>query len=111
MSEKLSDFAPRLTLDFIREICAAMSGMPKEAVAERISCLHYMSPWIRNLSHFANPTSELFEKSGARLRDCVRTLTDLSIAYPEVSLLMVWQCLFLLTAFTDHYNAPKMCLD
>ncbi|KAJ2930404.1 hypothetical protein H1R20_g6694, partial [Candolleomyces eurysporus] len=84
MSEKLSDFAPRLTLDFIREICAAMSGMPKDAVAERISCLHYMSPWIRNLSHFASPTSELFEKSGARLRDCVRTLTDLSIAYPEI---------------------------
>ncbi|EFI27794.1 hypothetical protein CC1G_14717 [Coprinopsis cinerea okayama7 len=85
LSEKLAEFAPRLTLDFIHEVSAAMSSMDQSAVAQRINCLHYMSPWIRNLSMFVNPTSPLYEKSGTRFRDCVRTLADLSLTYPETS--------------------------
>ena len=84
LSEKLAEFAPRLTLDFIHEVSAAMSCMDKASISTRISCLQYMSPWIRNLSHFANATHPLYERSGARLRDCIRTLSDLSVAYPEV---------------------------
>ncbi|PPR04649.1 hypothetical protein CVT24_011867 [Panaeolus cyanescens] len=79
LSEKLADYAPQLTLDFIHEVSAAMTSMDKSAIAQRISCLQYMGPWIQNLSHFANPTHSLFERSGARLRDCIRTLADLSI--------------------------------
>jgi hypothetical protein len=86
LSEQLAEFAPQLTLDFIHEICAAMTTMDKAAVAQRISCLHYLSPWIRNLSQFANPTSALYDKSGTRLRDCVRTLADLSLSFPEASI-------------------------
>ena len=85
LSEQLAEFAPQLTLDFIHEICAAMTTMDKAAVAQRISCLHYLSPWIRNLSQFANPTSTLYDKSGTRLRDCIRTLADLSLSFPEAS--------------------------
>ena len=61
-----------------------MTSMDKSAVANRISCLSYMSPWIQNLSHFANSTHTLYERSGARLRDCIRTLADLSLSFPEV---------------------------
>ena len=84
LSEKLAEFAPQLTLDFVHEVSAAMTSMDDAAMSNRISCLQYMSPWIHNLSHFANATHPLYERSGARLRDCIRTLSDLSVAYPEV---------------------------
>ncbi|TFK24729.1 hypothetical protein FA15DRAFT_406917 [Coprinopsis marcescibilis] len=102
LSEKLSEFAPQLTLDFIHEVTAAMTSMEKSAVAQRISCLHYMSPWIKNLPAFANPTSPYFEKSGARLRDCIRTLSDLSLTYPETVTTLqkcVWSQMALLDSF------------
>lgn len=54
---------------------------------QRVNCLRYMNPWIKNLELFANPTSPLFERSGARLRDCIRVLTDLSVNLPEVYVL------------------------
>ena len=85
LSENLAEFAPQLTLDFIHEVSAAMKSMEMSAISHRISCLSYVSPWIQNLSHFANPTHTLYERSGARLRDCIRTLADLSLAFPEVS--------------------------
>jgi len=85
LSQKLAEFAPQLTLDFIHEVSAAMTSMDKSAVAHRISCLQYMGPWIQNLSHFANATHTLYERSGARLRDCIRTLADLSLAFPEIT--------------------------
>ena len=84
LSEKLAEFAPRLTLDFIHEVSAAMTSMDNASISTRISCLQYMSPWIQNLSHFANATHPLHERSGARLRDCIRILSDLSVAYPDV---------------------------
>ncbi|PPQ78909.1 hypothetical protein CVT25_002369 [Psilocybe cyanescens] len=85
LSEKLAEFAPQLTLDFIHEVSAAMTGMDKTSLSHRINCLQYMSPWIHNLSHFANATHPLYERSGARLRDCIRTLSDLSLAFPEIT--------------------------
>lgn len=51
--------------------------------------MHYMSPWIKNLALFSNPTSSLFERSGARLRDCIRDLSDMSATYPEVCIVKV----------------------
>ncbi|TFK62722.1 hypothetical protein BDN72DRAFT_964371 [Pluteus cervinus] len=85
LSERIAEFAPQLTLDFISEVSAAMNGMGREATAQQISCLQYMSPWIKNLAQFANPTSSLYERSAARLRDCVRVLADLSVSFPEIS--------------------------
>ena len=84
LSEKLADFAPQLTLDFIHEVTAAMTSIDNASTSACISCLQYMSPWIRNLSHFANSTHPLYERSGVRLRDCIRTLSELSVAHPEV---------------------------
>ena len=84
LSEKLAEFAPQLTLDFIHEVTAAITSTDNASISTRINCLQYMSPWIQNLSHFANPTHSLYERSGARLRDCIRTLSELSVAYPEV---------------------------
>ncbi|KAG1772191.1 hypothetical protein EV702DRAFT_1246575 [Suillus placidus] len=75
-------FAPKLTLDFISVISA---GMDKATAAQRITCLQYMSPWVKNLAKFCNPTNSLYEHSGARLRDCVRSLIDLTISDLEAS--------------------------
>ncbi|KAF8450670.1 hypothetical protein L210DRAFT_3520995 [Boletus edulis BED1] len=82
LSERLAGFAPKLTLDFLTVIS---TGMDKAGIAQRINCLQYMSPWVRNLAHFCNPSNPLYEHSGARLRDCIRTLIDLTIADLEVS--------------------------
>lgn len=81
LSERLAGFAPKLTLDFLTVMS---TGMDKAGVAQRINCLQYMSPWVRNLAHFCNPSNSLYEHSGARLRDCIRTLIDLTIADLEV---------------------------
>jgi len=82
LSGQIADFAPQLTLDFISEVSAAMPGMSKSS--QLISCIHYMSPWIKNLSVFSNATSPHFERSGSRLRDCIRTISELCVKYPEV---------------------------
>lgn len=93
LSDRLAHFAPKLTLDFITEVCA---GMSKAAPAQRISCLQYMCPWIRNLAKFCDPSSSLYEHSGARLRDAIRLLVDLTIADEEVRLLV--------TSLAHHLN-------
>ncbi|KAF9238786.1 hypothetical protein BU15DRAFT_88233 [Melanogaster broomeanus] len=82
LSERLASFAPKLTLDFLSVIS---TGMDKGSAAQRINCLQYMSPWVRNLAHFCNPSNPLYEHSGARLRDCIRSLIDLTLADLEIS--------------------------
>jgi hypothetical protein len=97
LSEKLAEFAPELTIDFISEVCIGMELVgekggtkpgdkvtSKMSTAQRINCLQYLSPWVKNLALFANPASPHYEHSGARLRDAVRVLSDLTIADPEV---------------------------
>ncbi|KAI0340881.1 hypothetical protein BDW22DRAFT_1485833 [Trametopsis cervina] len=81
LSEKLAGFAPQLTLDFIQEVTASMS---KSSVSQRINSLQYMSPWIKNLPKFTDPASRLHEQSGARLRDCIRVLIDLTMTDQEI---------------------------
>ncbi|KAJ7458402.1 hypothetical protein B0H11DRAFT_187286 [Mycena galericulata] len=85
LSESLSDFAPQLTLDFVSEISAAMTGIDRTAISQRISCVQYMSPWIKNMALFVNPTSPLYERSGARVRDAIRVLCDMSTSQPELT--------------------------
>lgn len=95
LSERIADFAPQLTLDFISEVSAAMNTMEKSAitqVSQRLGCLQYLSPWIKNLAQFSNPTSPLYERSGARLRDCIRVLCGLSLTFPEVRLFCARCC-------------------
>lgn len=104
LSEKLAEFAPQLTLDFIHEVSAAMTSMDKKALASRIGCLSYMSPWIQNLSHFANVTHNLYERSGARLRDCIRTLAGLSLSFPEVFDEEIAPIRIKLMSYVDHVN-------
>jgi len=83
LSGRLAEFAPELTLDFISEVSLAMPAMPQ--TSQRISCVQYMSPWIKNLSVFSNATSPHFERSGSRLRDCIRTISELCVNFPEVA--------------------------
>ncbi|KAK0207040.1 hypothetical protein DFS33DRAFT_1318594 [Desarmillaria ectypa] len=95
LSERIAEFAPRLTLDFISEVSATMTMDTKSGnhVGQSIACLYYLSPWIKNLTHFSNPTSTLHERSGARLRDCIRGLVDIALTYPELTSAMqrhVW---------------------
>ncbi|PCH40763.1 hypothetical protein WOLCODRAFT_88808 [Wolfiporia cocos MD-104 SS10] len=76
LSEGLANFAPHLTLDFISEVSTSMG---RESVEDRIVCIHYMAPWIKNLAHFTDPANKLYEPSATKFRDCIRLLVDLTM--------------------------------
>lgn len=83
-SNLMAENSPHLTLDFISEVATGMQSMERDKFSERVACLQYMSPWIRHLSLFADPLNVLFERSGSRIRDCVRQLCEVAVTYPEV---------------------------
>ncbi|KAL1741753.1 hypothetical protein HDZ31DRAFT_84616 [Schizophyllum fasciatum] len=84
LSDSMAQFAPQLTLDFISEVSAAMNAM-RNSMEHQLSCLLYMSPWIKNLARFTDPTSPLYDRSSARVRDCIRTLAQLSINFTQIA--------------------------
>jgi hypothetical protein len=81
LSERLAMHSPKLTLDFLSEVALTMG---KTSVQQRLHCLKYMCPWIKNLTHFTEPTSPHYDHSSARLRDCIRALIELTLADKEV---------------------------
>jgi hypothetical protein len=95
-----------MTLDFISEVIAGMG----KALSQRINCLQYMSPWIKNLAYFPNPTSPHYEHSGARLRDCIRALTDLTLNQAEVRGIANKNKNVSNLIFTDIHRHSEMCL-
>ncbi|KIY51663.1 hypothetical protein FISHEDRAFT_36865 [Fistulina hepatica ATCC 64428] len=82
-SKQTADFVPQMTLDFISEVCATIYSL--KDIELQLNCLRYMQPWVKNLTSFCNPTSPYFERSGARLRDCIRSIAQLSISFPQIS--------------------------
>ncbi|KAL5507799.1 IRA2 [Sanghuangporus vaninii] len=86
LSDRLSVFAPELTLDFISQVVLELD---KATTAQKALCIRYSIPWIRNLNRFCDPISDLYEVSGARLRDCVRLLLDLTVRDSEACYLAV----------------------
>ncbi|KAI8982739.1 hypothetical protein BD414DRAFT_515918 [Trametes punicea] len=90
LSDSLASHAPQLTMDFVSEMC---SGMTKLDVAQRAQSLQYLGPWMRNLALFTEPCSSFYEPSGARFRDCIRMLVDLTAAEKELqsyTLKFIW---------------------
>ena len=60
-----------------------------------------MSPWLKNLSVFAEPTNASFDHSGAKLRDCIRLLIELTIADPQVRFLHIVEFSLGYLTYTD----------
>ncbi|KAH9981838.1 hypothetical protein BJV74DRAFT_778311 [Russula compacta] len=81
LSERIASLVPHLTLDFVSEVCSTLS---KSDPTLKLHCLSYMGPWLKNLSVFAEPTNASFDHSGAKLRDCIRLLIELTIADPQL---------------------------
>ncbi|KAI0306901.1 hypothetical protein B0F90DRAFT_1915023 [Multifurca ochricompacta] len=81
LSDRIASLVPHLTLDFVSEVCSTLS---KSDPILKLHCLSYMNPWLKNLSIFAEPTNTSFDHSGAKLRDCIRLLIELSIADPQL---------------------------
>lgn len=81
LSEKLAAFAPELTLDFISQVCVELV---KATVLQKAICLQYMNPWVKNLNKFCDPTDKLYELSGARLRDCIKNLIEVTVQDKDV---------------------------
>lgn len=83
LSDALAEFAPHLTLDFITEVSTAMG---RAVVPDRIVSMQYMAPWTKNLAFFTDPTSQYYEHSATKFRDCIRVLVDLTMVDHEVSM-------------------------
>ncbi|KAF8270977.1 hypothetical protein EI94DRAFT_1797570 [Lactarius quietus] len=81
LSDQIASLVPHLTLDFVSEVCNTLS---KSDLTLKLHCLSYMSPWLKNFSTFAEPTNPNFDHSGAKLRDCIRLLIELTIADPQL---------------------------
>ncbi|KAH9030143.1 hypothetical protein EDB85DRAFT_1456161 [Lactarius pseudohatsudake] len=81
LSDQIASLVPHLTLDFVSEVCNTLS---KSDMTLKLHCLSYMSPWLKNLSAFTEPTNPSFDHSGAKLRDCIRLLIELTIADPQL---------------------------
>ncbi|KAI0080777.1 hypothetical protein K474DRAFT_1717515 [Panus rudis PR-1116 ss-1] len=84
-SGSLSAFAPQLTLDFI----AAVASIGNPATSQKIDCIQYLSPWIKNISLFMDPCHDLYDPSGAKVRDAIRTLIEFTFA--DLSVYSVFQ--------------------
>jgi len=69
-----------------------------------------MSPWIKNLTYFVNPAHNLYERSGARLRDCIRTLAELAVTFSAVSGLDLVCLSHVLTVSSAYPNLSKVHL-
>lgn len=108
LSDKLAAFAPELTLDFINEVSA---GLDKTTLAQRINCLQYIAPWIKNIEKFLDPGNKFYEHSGTKFRDCVRVLIDLSIADHEVCLSSVAKYAISSLFSLDLSHDPEEHLD
>lgn len=76
MSERVAALVPYLTLDFISEIAQVME---KAGPAQRLHCLTYMCPWLKNLSNFVDPTHPNYDHSSTKLRDCIRVLIEVTL--------------------------------
>ncbi|KAG8959528.1 Ras GTPase activating protein ira2 [Tulasnella sp. 419] len=79
-SERMAKFAPHLTLDFMSEFFV---GFDKSSPALKAMCLQYLTPWIHNLSGFRNPAASYYEHSGAKLRDGIRSMIDVTFNHNE----------------------------
>lgn len=83
-SERVAAIAPHLTLDFLTEFRLGFLKAPNN---QKMVCLTYLQPWIRNFSRFATPGDALYERSGARLRDAVHSLCDITLSHQDVRVL------------------------
>ncbi|KAA1466679.1 hypothetical protein DENSPDRAFT_831556 [Dentipellis sp. KUC8613] len=80
ISDRIGCLVPRLTLDFISEVASAIDKTPTE---QKLHCLSYMSPWLKHLGNFVEPTNPCYDHSGAKIRDCIRLLVDLTLSEPK----------------------------
>ncbi|KAH7098759.1 hypothetical protein BKA62DRAFT_711739 [Auriculariales sp. MPI-PUGE-AT-0066] len=78
--EALAKFSPNLTLDYIYEFCA---NFDKLSAGQKAISLQFVTPWIKNLNIFLNPSSTLFDAGKGKLRECLRNLIDITIKDPE----------------------------
>lgn len=80
-SERMAKAAPHLTLDFLSEFFV---GFDKSPAVQKAVCLKYVNPWIQNLSGFQNPAVSYYESTGAKLRDAIRSMIDITFTHTDV---------------------------
>jgi hypothetical protein len=81
-------------------------GFEKASDDQRLTCLPYLAPWIRNLSMFCNPTNEMYDMTSGKLKDCVHLLVDMTVKFPAVitQALVVHPCLRVVVSYLPVCN-------
>ncbi|KIJ35291.1 hypothetical protein M422DRAFT_34700 [Sphaerobolus stellatus SS14] len=77
--DRLSQFAPQLTLDFILEW---YNGFVNASNAQKLISIQYLRPWIRNLDRFADPATPGYNLE--KLQECIFIFVDISMQEGEV---------------------------
>lgn len=88
-NERMAKFLPQITPDMVNEFSIAFE---KASTMQKLMCLQYLNPWIKNLSLFANPSHELHDASGLKLLRSIRTLVDMTMKFPDVCLMSKYPC-------------------
>lgn len=102
INELISTMLPHLTLDFISEVA---NTIEKGWVTQRLHSLEYMSPWLKNLNNYVDPTHSAYDHSSARVRDCIRVLIDITLGDLQVRILHYHR----ISSADEHAQDP-LCL-
>ncbi|KAK0540963.1 Ras GTPase activating protein ira2 [Tilletia horrida] len=93
ISELSKDFAtaaPGVTLEFLLSF---FEGFQRASTSQKIVCLHYMAPWLSNLSTFAHATRDQHAEHQKRIKEILTHLINITTKQPDMYAVMqrvVW---------------------
>ncbi|CAD6915554.1 unnamed protein product [Tilletia controversa] len=93
LSKDFSAAAPGVTLEFLSSF---FEGFQRASTSQKTVCLHYMAPWLANLSSFAHASREQHAEHQRRIKEIFTHLINITTKQPEMYAVMqrvVWSYL------------------
>ncbi|KAK0555397.1 Ras GTPase activating protein ira2 [Tilletia horrida] len=90
LSRDFAEASPRVTLEFLLSF---FEGYQRATKSQKTMCLHYMAPWLTNLTTFAHSTREQQGEHQKRIREILMHLINITRKEPDMYAVMqkvVW---------------------
>jgi len=90
LSKEFATAAPGVTLEFLLSF---FEGFQRASTSQKTVCLHYMAPWLANLTTFAHATREQHTEHQKRIKEILTHLINITTKQPEMYAVMqrvVW---------------------
>ncbi|KAE8216200.1 hypothetical protein CF327_g640 [Tilletia walkeri] len=90
LSKDFAVAAPGVTLEFLTSF---FEGFQRASTSQKTVCLHYMAPWLANLSSFAHASREQHAEHQRRIKEIFTHLINITTKQPEMYAVMqrvVW---------------------